>query len=63
MTGENHADCRNFQPEFWPSEWKYEQQKLFGAIDAPEYSPAGAMEWYEGKYISFPVSLVSARAW
>lgn len=61
MTGFNFADRRDFQPEFWPSAWQYEQQFRFGAIDAPDNSPAGGMERYEGEYVTLHVPLVTAR--
>lgn len=42
MTGNNLADRDDFQSAFWPSEWNYEMQRQFGAIDAPDLMPAGA---------------------
>ena len=61
MTGDNLEDRCHFRLEFWPSEWQYEPQRLIGSMDAPDWSPAGAMEWHAGKHASFPVTMVVSR--
>lgn len=47
MTGNNFASRDDFQPAFWPSEWSFEMQWHFGALDAPDLMPAGASFKYE----------------
>lgn len=46
MTGDNLADRDDFQSAFWPSEWNFEMQRQFGALDAPDLMPAGASFQY-----------------
>lgn len=61
MTGDNFEVRNDFQPAFWPSDWHYEPQHMFGAMDAPDWQPAGGMRRYEGENATFPVTLAASR--
>ena len=62
MTGDNFEVSEDFQPEFWPSDWHYEPQRLFGALDAPDWSPAGGMHRVEYESgAAHPVTLAASR--
>lgn len=61
MTGGNMIYRGDIQPEFWLCEFGLEWQKMFGSIDAPEYSPAGSMQRRADDSVQFPVSSVAWR--
>lgn len=63
MTGDNFCQREDFQPAFWPSEWRYEPEREFaGMIDAPDGIPAGALRQFKvpGGYC-LPVPMTNAR--
>ena len=62
MTGQNFERCADFQTAFWPSEWQYAQQHLFGGIDAPDWLPAGGMRQQESEYACYGVTLAASRS-
>lgn len=61
MTGDNFECSDDFQPEFWPSEWTLEPQRTFGAIDAPDWSPAGGMRQHASEYALYGVTMAASR--
>ena len=59
MTGNNYMGDV-IRPEYWMSP-HHDWQRDYGALDAPQYTPAGAHKKYQGEIWSGPIPQIADR--